>query len=196
MARNGNGVKRAKERYQSPDEIADIVTGGDASKRSLVRSEQKKGKLVAAEAPNKIKMGLTDMGASVFAQGFNEGWAWLMRQAGAWSNDGFLATQNDMLQAGVPAMGGLIWYLVELYGVGKAPPNAFKVGRLEAAKLLYNLGLQKFWMALRSRSAESKKALASAKIEAQENLAKSKEAEEKLQALQQRVRDLERGGGK
>lgn len=195
MARS-QGVKGAKERYRSAEEIAEIITKDAPGNRTAMVRSEKKGKMVSGEAPNKIKMGLTDMGASVFAQGFNEGWSWLMRQAGAWSNDGFLATQNDMLQAGVPAMGGLIWYLVELYGVGKTPPGAFKVGRLEAAKLLYNLGLQKFWMALRSRSSESKKALENARLEAQEHLAKQKDAEEKLLALQQRVRDLERGGGK
>jgi hypothetical protein len=195
MARS-QGVKGAKERYRSAEEIAEIITKDAPGNRAAMVRSEKKGKMVSGEAPNKIKMGLTDMGASVFAQGFNEGWSWLMRQAGAWSNDGFLATQNDMLQAGVPAMGGLIWYLVELYGVGKTPPGAFKVGRLEAAKLLYNLGLQKFWMALRSRSSESKKALENARLEAQEHLAKQKDAEEKLLALQQRVRDLERGGGK
>ncbi len=195
MARS-QGVKGAKERYRSAEEIAEIITKDAPGNRAAMVRSEKKGKMVSGEAPNKIKMGLTDMGASVFAQGFNEGWSWLMRQAGAWSNDGFLATQNDMLQAGVPAMGGLIWYLVELYGVGKTPPGAFKVGRLEAAKLLYNLGLQKFWMALRSRSSERKKALENARLEAQEHLAKQKDAEEKLLALQQRVRDLERGGGK
>ena len=59
--------------------------------------------------------------------------------------DGFVATQNDYLQASVPAPEGMLWYLIELYGVGTKPPSAFKLGRMETGKLLANLSMAKFF---------------------------------------------------
>ena len=129
-----------------------------------------------------------------------------MRTAGKWSVDGVLAEQNDLLQASMPSIGGLVWYLVELYGIGNKPPSAFKLGRMEAAKLLQNLGLQKFWQALRSRSSDAKKALEEAKKEAAQYLADNKAQAENLTRMQSQLADLQKqlkqqnagngGGGK
>ncbi len=190
---NGSGLQAAKARYESPDEIAEIVTPSD---RQLMTAEQGKSleqrkKKPKGEPPNKLAMGLTDLGATTAAQGFNEGWGWLMRMAGKWSKDGFLAEQNDVLQGGVPAVAGLIWYLIEMYGLGSNPSN-FKMGRMEAAKIVHNLGLQKFWAALRYRGSESKRLLEEERRSVAKAVADNKELQEQIAKLKAELP----GGGK
>ena len=147
---------------------------------------------------SKLKMGLSDVGGSVFAQGFNEGWSYLMRVAGRASVDGFVATQNDYLQASVPALGGMLWYLIELYGVGTKPPSAFKLGRMETGKLLANLGMAKFFQALRSRSADAKKELEEAQEKARKAVAQNENLAASLEQLKKQLEEMarkERAGG-
>lgn len=187
-------TKLAKFKQESQDrqseaaiELAQSVTPAEASKNGVEKKAKFKG-----EAPSKMTVGLTDVGASVFAQGFTEGWGYLMRAAGKWSVDGFLAEQNDILQATGPSVAGALWYLVELYKLGKTPPSAFKMGRLEAAKLLGNLGLSKLFQALRSRSSEAKKALDDARKEAAQYLADNKAQAANLERMQSQLGDLQK----
>ena len=165
----------------------------DASKQLAKRKKE------ADSAENsKLRIGLSDLGGSAAAQGLNEGWSYLMRVAGKASVDGFMATQNDYLQASLPAVGGLIWYLIELFGVSRVKaPSGFKMGRMEAAKMLGNLGLSKFLAALRSRTAETKKELEGARADAQRVLADNKVMADNLQKLHQQLLDMakKQGGG-
>lgn len=167
------------------------------------RREDKPQKSKQPDGPqvSKLKMGLSDVGGSVFAQGFNEGWSYLMRVAGRASVDGFVATQNDYLQASVPALGGMLWYLIELYGVGTKPPSAFKLGRMETGKLLANLGMAKFFQALRSRSADARKELEEAQTKAQKAVADNADLQANLAQLKKQLEEMARkerngGGGK
>lgn len=167
------------------------------------RREDKPQKSKQPDGPqvSKLKMGLSDVGGSVFAQGFNEGWSYLMRVAGRASVDGFVATQNDYLQASVPALGGMLWYLIELYGVGTKPPSAFKLGRMETGKLLANLGMAKFFQALRSRSADAKKELEDAQAKAQKAMADNQDLQANMAQLKKQLEEMARkerngGGGK
>ena len=179
---------------QASRELAAATTPAALDTQSS--SEEKKPKKKPVElppgTPNKLKIGLSDLGATAFAQGFNEGWTYLIQEAGKWSVDGFVAQQNDYLQASVPSIGGLIWYLVELYGLGKAPPSAFKLGRMEAAKLVGNLGMSKFFMALKSRSSEAKAALAKAKKEALQYQADNKAQADQLERMQTQLAELQK----
>ncbi len=179
-------------------QIAVAVQGErTVAKKEKEKEREKKDK--AANEPSKLKIGLSDLGATAFAQGFNEGWTYLIQEAGKWSVDGFMAQQNDYLQASVPSIGGLIWYLVELYGIGKAPPSAFKLGRMEAAKLMSNLGMAKFFQALRSRSADAKAALTKARAEAAQYQADNKAQADQLERMQTQLAELQKqqkaGGG-
>ena len=173
---------------------------GERSKPSK-KEKDKKDKLAAE--PSKLKIGLSDLGGMAAAQGLNEGWSYLMRVAGRASVDGFVAENNDYLQASFPAIGGLLWYLIELYGVGKAPPGSFKMGRMEAAKVLGNLGMSKFFQAIRSRGAATKRELELAQADAQKALADNKVMAENLEKLKtalqesaKREADLKRGGSR
>ena len=71
------------------------------------------------------------------------------------------------------------------------------MGRMEAAKMLGNLGLSKFLAALRSRTAETKKELEGARADAQRVLADNKVMAENLQKLQQQLVEMakKQGGG-
>jgi len=177
-----------------------------ASMQSSVKPKKDKEKdkkdKMAAE-PSKLKIGLSDLGGMATAQGLNEGWSYLMRVAGRASVDGFVAENNDYLQASFPAIGGLLWYLIELYGVGKTPPGSFKLGRMEAAKVLGNLGMSKFFQAIRSRGAATKRELELAQADAQKALADNKVMAENLEKLKtalqesaKREADLKRGGSR
>jgi len=164
------------------------------------RREERPQKAKQSDGPqvSKLKMGLSDVGGSVFAQGFNEGWSYLMRVAGRASVDGFVATQNDYLQASVPALGGMLWYLIELYGVGTKPPSAFKLGRMETGKLLANLGMAKFFQALRSRSADAKKELEDAQEKAKKAIAQNENLAASMEQLKKQLEEMarkERAGG-
>ena len=161
---------------------------GERSSKPSKKEKDKKDKLAAE--PSKLKIGLSDLGGMAAAQGLNEGWSYLMRVAGRASVDGFVAENNDYLQASFPAIGGLLWYLIELYGVGKAPPGSFKMGRMEAAKVLGNLGMSKFFQELELAQADAQKAIADNKVMA-ENLEKLKVA---LKESAEREAQLKRGG--
>ncbi len=170
-----------------------VALQGERTEKQITKQKEKEKKDKAASEPHsKLKIGLSDLGATAFAQGFNEGWTYLIQEAGKWSVDGFVAQQNDYLQASVPSIGGLIWYLVELYGLGKAPPSAFKLGRMEAAKLVGNLGMSKFFMALKSRSSEAKAALAKAKKEALQYQADNKAQADQLERMQTQLAELQK----
>ena len=169
-----------------------VAVQGERTEKQITKQKEKEKKDKAANEPSKLKIGLSDLGATAFAQGFNEGWTYLIQEAGKWSVDGFVAQQNDYLQASVPSIGGLIWYLVELYGLGKAPPSAFKLGRMEAAKLVGNLGMSKFFMALKSRSSEAKAALAKAKKEALQYQADNKAQADQLERMQTQLAELQK----
>ena len=156
---------------------------GERSSKPSKKEKDKKDKLAAE--PSKL----------------NEGWSYLMRVAGRASVDGFVAENNDYLQASFPAIGGLLWYLIELYGVGKAPPGSFKMGRMEAAKVLGNLGMSKFFQAIRSRGAATKRELELAQADAQKAIADNKVMAENLEKLKvalkesaEREAQLKRGG--
>lgn len=113
-----------------------------------------------------------------------------MRVAGRASVDGFVANQNDYLQASVPALGGLVWYLLELYGLSNSKaPSGFKLGRMEAAKLVSNLGMAKFFQALRSRGADAKAELEKAQASAKQAVANSSELRRKLDTLEQQIKE-------
>ena len=172
---------------------------GERSSKPSKKEKDKKDKLAAE--PSKLKIGLSDVGGMATAQGLNEGWSYLMRVAGRASVDGFVAENNDYLQASFPAIGGLLWYLIELYGVGKAPPGSFKMGRMEAAKVLGNLGMSKFFQAIRSRGAATKRELELAQADAQKAIADNKVMAENLEKLKvalkesaEREAQLKRGG--
>ncbi len=192
--------RSADEMVQAANELAmsQSKVGSPAPRR-----EDKPQKAKQPDGPqvSKLKMGLSDVGGSVFAQGFNEGWSYLMRVAGRASVDGFVATQNDYLQASVPALGGMLWYLIELYGVGTKPPSAFKLGRMETGKLLANLGMAKFFQALRSRSADAKKELEDAQAKAQKAMADNQDLQANMAQLKKQLEEMARkerngGGGK
>lgn len=196
-------ARRAEQEMAMAEQAGSIAVAvqGERTEKQITKQKEKEKKDKAASEPSKLKIGLSDLGATAFAQGFNEGWTYLIQEAGKWSVDGFVAQQNDYLQASVPSIGGLIWYLVELYGLGKAPPSAFKLGRMEAAKLVGNLGMSKFFMALKSRSSEAKAALAKAKKEALQYQADNKAQAEQLERMQTQLAELQKqlkqapGGG-
>jgi hypothetical protein len=197
-------TKRASADRRSADELAQAANELAMSQSKVAspapRREDKPQKAKQPDGPqvSKLKMGLSDVGGSVFAQGFNEGWSYLMRVAGRASVDGFVATQNDYLQASVPALGGMLWYLIELYGVGTKPPSAFKLGRMETGKLLANLGMAKFFQALRSRSADARKQLEDAQTNAQKAVAENADLQANLTQLKKQLEEMarrERAGG-
>ncbi len=192
--------RSADEMVQAANELAmsQSKVGSPAPRRE---DKPQKSKQPDGPQVSKLKMGLSDVGGSVFAQGFNEGWSYLMRVAGRASVDGFVATQNDYLQASVPALGGMLWYLIELYGVGTKPPSAFKLGRMETGKLLANLGMAKFFQALRSRSADAKKELEDAQAKAQKAMADNQDLQANMAQLKKQLEEMARkerngGGGK
>ena len=192
--------RSADEMVQAANELAmsQSKVGSPAPRRE---DKPQKSKQPDGPQVSKLKMGLSDVGGSVFAQGFNEGWSYLMRVAGRASVDGFVATQNDYLQASVPALGGMLWYLIELYGVGTKPPSAFKLGRMETGKLLANLGMAKFFQALRSRSADAKKEIEDAQAKAQKAMADNQDLQANMAQLKKQLEEMARkerngGGGK
>ena len=204
-------LQESMERREAQDQLQVLMAAEQAgnlaaSMQSSVKPKKDKEKdkkdKMAAE-PSKLKIGLSDLGGMATAQGLNEGWSYLMRVAGRASVDGFVAENNDYLQASFPAIGGLLWYLIELYGVGKTPPGAFKMGRMEAAKVLGNLGMSKFFQAIRSRGAANKRELELAQADAQKALADNKVMAENLEKLKtalqesaKREADLKRGGSR
>jgi regulator of replication initiation timing len=92
----------------------------------------------------------------------------------------------------------MLWYLIELYGVGTKPPSAFKLGRMETGKLLANLGMAKFFQALRSRSADARKQLEDAQTNAQKAVAENADLQANLTQLKKQLEEMarrERAGG-
>ena len=206
-SRNAALLAESRDRIKAQEELAmasiagnmAVDMQGERSSKPSKKEKDKKDKLAAE--PSKLKIGLSDLGGMAAAQGLNEGWSYLMRVAGRASVDGFVAENNDYLQASFPAIGGLLWYLIELYGVGKAPPGSFKMGRMEAAKVLGNLGMSKFFQAIRSRGAATKRELELAQADAQKALADNKVMAENLEKLKvalkesaEREAQLKRGG--
>ena len=206
-SRNAALLAEARDRIKAQEELAmasiagnmAVDMQGERSSKPSKKEKDKKDKLAAE--PSKLKIGLSDLGGMAAAQGLNEGWSYLMRVAGRASVDGFVAENNDYLQASFPAIGGLLWYLIELYGVGKAPPGSFKMGRMEAAKVLGNLGMSKFFQAIRSRGAATKRELELAQADAQKAIADNKVMAENLEKLKvalkesaEREAQLKRGG--
>ena len=206
-SRNAAMLAESRDRLKAQEELAMATIAGnmavdmqgERSSKPSKKEKDKKDKLAAE--PSKLKMGLSDLGGMATAQGLNEGWSYLMRVAGRASVDGFVAENNDYLQASFPAIGGLLWYLIELYGVGKAPPGSFKMGRMEAAKVLGNLGMSKFFQAIRSRGAATKRELELAQADAQKAIADNKVMAENLEKLKvalkesaERESQLKRGG--
>lgn len=206
-SRNAAMLAESRDRLKAQEELAMATIAGnmavdmqgERSSKPSKKEKDKKDKLAAE--PSKLKMGLSDLGGMATAQGLNEGWSYLMRVAGRASVDGFVAENNDYLQASFPAIGGLLWYLIELYGVGKAPPGSFKMGRMEAAKVLGNLGMSKFFQAIRSRGAATKRELELAQADAQKAIADNKVMAENLEKLKvalkesaEREAQLKRGG--
>lgn len=206
-SRNAAMLAESRERLKAQEELAmasiaanmAVDMQGERSSKPSKKEKDKKDKLAAE--PSKLKIGLSDLGGMAAAQGLNEGWSYLMRVAGRASVDGFVAENNDYLQASFPAIGGLLWYLIELYGVGKAPPGSFKMGRMEAAKVLGNLGMSKFFQAIRSRGAATKRELELAQADAQKAIADNKVMAENLEKLKvalkesaEREAQLKRGG--
>jgi hypothetical protein len=206
-SRNAAMLAESRDRLKAQEELAmasiagnmAVDMQGERSSKPSKKEKDKKDKLAAE--PSKLKIGLSDLGGMAAAQGLNEGWSYLMRVAGRASVDGFVAENNDYLQASFPAIGGLLWYLIELYGVGKAPPGSFKMGRMEAAKVLGNLGMSKFFQAIRSRGAATKRELELAQADAQKAIADNKVMAENLEKLKvalkesaEREAQLKRGG--
>jgi hypothetical protein len=206
-SRNAALLAESRDRIKAQEELAmasiagnmAVDMQGERSSKPSKKEKDKKDKLAAE--PSKLKIGLSDLGGMAAAQGLNEGWSYLMRVAGRASVDGFVAENNDYLQASFPAIGGLLWYLIELYGVGKAPPGSFKMGRMEAAKVLGNLGMSKFFQAIRSRGAATKRELELAQADAQKAIADNKVMAENLEKLKvalkesaEREAQLKRGG--
>ncbi|MBK8359425.1 MAG: hypothetical protein IPL15_10770 [Comamonadaceae bacterium] len=206
-SRNAALLAESRDRIKAQEELAMATIAGnmavdmqgERSSKPSKKEKDKKDKLAAE--PSKLKIGLSDLGGMAAAQGLNEGWSYLMRVAGRASVDGFVAENNDYLQASFPAIGGLLWYLIELYGVGKAPPGSFKMGRMEAAKVLGNLGMSKFFQAIRSRGAATKRELELAQADAQKAIADNKVMAENLEKLKvalkesaEREAQLKRGG--
>jgi len=206
-SRNAAMLAESRDRLKAQEELAMATIAGnmavdmqgERSSKPSKKEKDKKDKLAAE--PSKLKIGLSDLGGMAAAQGLNEGWSYLMRVAGRASVDGFVAENNDYLQASFPAIGGLLWYLIELYGVGKAPPGSFKRGRMEAAKVLGNLGMSKFFQAIRSRGAATKRELELAQADAQKAIADNKVMAENLEKLKvalkesaEREAQLKRGG--
>ena len=136
------------------------------------RREDKPQKAKQPDGPpvSKLKMGLSDVGGSVFAQGFNEGW---YRAGGRRGERGrFVATQNDYLQASVPALGGMLWYLIELYGVGtRSRRRRSSWDGWRRASSSQTLAWPVFFQTLRSRSADARKELEDAQTKAQKAVA-------------------------
>lgn len=206
-SRNAAMLAESQQRLKAQEELTMATIAGnmavdmqgERSSKPSKKEKDKKDKLAAE--PSKLKIGLSDLGGMAAAQGLNEGWSYLMRVAGRASVDGFVAENNDYLQASFPAIGGLLWYLIELYGVGKAPPGSFKMGRMEAAKVLGNLGMSKFFQAIRSRGAATKRELELAQADAQKAIADNKVMAENLEKLKvalkesaEREAQLKRGG--
>ncbi len=206
-SRNAAMLAESRDRLKAQEELAMATIAGnmavdmqgERSSKPSKKERDKKDKLAAE--PSKLKIGLSDLGGMAAAQGLNEGWSYLMRVAGRASVDGFVAENNDYLQASFPAIGGLLWYLIELYGVGKAPPGSFKMGRMEAAKVLGNLGMSKFFQAIRSRGAATKRELELAQADAQKAIADNKVMAENLEKLKVALKEsaereaaLKRGG--
>jgi hypothetical protein len=196
-------ARRAEQEMAMAEQAGSIAVAvqGERTEKQITKQKEKEKKDKAASEPSKLKIGLSDLGGMATGQGLNEGWSYLMRVAGRASVDGFVAVNNDYLQASVPAIGGLLWYLIELYGVGTRPPGSFKMGRMEAAKLLGNLGMSKFFQALRSRGAATKRELEEAQASAQKAVADNKVMGENLEKLktalkeaQERETALKRGG--
>jgi hypothetical protein len=200
MAKNGNGKQLASavNDYQLAKQAMDVAQALTPSNQSLAkRAEGKSVKKTGSEGegPSKLKTGLADLGASVAAQGLNEGWMYLMRLAGRAAGDGWLAEQNDLLQSLGPSSIGLIWYLIELYKLGPKAPSTFKMSRMEAAKLMGNLGMSKFFAALRERSSLNKKAIADAQGEARKAMAANEVQRKQLDELQKRLEEMQREQG-
>ena len=206
MARNGNSrFDKMVTDYSSAQAIAKEF--GPPSESTAMEkagakgmSRQKKDNAAGGDVPSKLKLGLGGLGASAAAQGINEGWSWLMRIVGTGNPESWWARNNDYLQASAPTMIGFVWYCIELFKLGNKPPSVFKMSRMEAANLAMNLGLSKFFQALRSRKQETKEALDKAQAEAskltEDNKALS-ESFEKLKAkLAEAEKQLKQGGGK
>ena len=183
------GVADGKE--QAAMELATAITPAEMQTDRRAKGQPEDSKKKQLASPNmKLTTGLADLGGSMVAQGLNEGWSYLMRVAGRASVDGFVANQNDYLQASVPALGGLVWYLLELYGLSNSKaPSGFKLGRMEAAKLVSNLGMAKFFQALRSRGADAKAELEKAQASAKQAVANSSELRRKLDTLEQQIKE-------
>jgi hypothetical protein len=115
-------------------DVVGVMDSPIASRRSKSNGQPKTvEEAKALYAPNKLKIGLADFGGGLVAQGLNEGWTFLMRMAGKWSADGFLAKQNDYLQAAMPSLGGLLWYLLAESRLAESEVARGQVEKLKAA---------------------------------------------------------------
>lgn len=207
MARNGNGkFAKTVTDYESAQAIAKQF--GPPSQMAMEKagsskamSRPRKDNATGSDVPSKLKLGLGGLGASAAAQGINEGWSWLMRIVGSSNPESWWARNNDYLQATAPTMIGFVWYCIELFKLGNKPPSVFKMSRMEAANLAMNLGLSKFFQALRSRKQETKEALDKAQAEASKLEQDNKSLSEGFEKLKAKLADAEKklkeqGGGK
>ena len=96
-----------------------------------------------------------------------------MRAAGNWSVDGFVAEQNDILQATGPSVVGALWYLSNCISSGR---HLFAVqdGPTGGGEAASNLGLSKLFKRSARDLPKPKKALDDARKEAAQYLADNK----------------------
>jgi len=199
MAQNGNGkFAKTVTDYASAQAIANEYgppsesTALEKPDAKAVARQKKKESAGGGDVPSKLKLGLGGLGASATAQGINEGWSWLMRIVGTGNPESWWARNNDYLQASAPTMIGFFWYVAELFRLGNKPPSVFKLSRMEAANLAMNLGLSKFFQALRSRKQETKEALDGARAEAAKLMEDNKSLSEGFEKLKAKLAEAEK----
>jgi hypothetical protein len=120
-------------------------------------------------------------------QSIHEGYLWAINYYGHKNEGGWLDRNGDWLQVAPQIVLGGLWYAVEVYASRNKVPKPFKQAKIEAARLLMNLGFSNLGRLLRSRWFEKHRNSANVSVALREQLAKNAELTRELTEMKGRI---------
>ena len=120
-------------------------------------------------------------------QSIHEGYLWAINYYGHKNEGGWVDRNGDWLQVAPQILLGGLWYAIEVYGARNKVPKPFKRAKMEAARLLMNLGFSNLGRLLRSRWFERHRNSAGVSVALREQLAKNAELTRELFEMKGRL---------
>lgn len=120
-------------------------------------------------------------------QAIHEGYLWAVNFYGHKNEGGWVDRNGDWLQVAPQIVLGGLWYAIEVYGARNKVPKPFKRAKMEAARLLMNLGFSNLGRLVRSRWFERHRNSASVSVALREQLAKNAELTRELTDMKGRL---------